>query len=177
MHGILRTRTSTLALTIALGASPSIATAVDDLADGSGGGPGTILAGTIVASHYVFSEPASTASRQGVVELDSDILGILTATATLEDSDFLSSTGVTYLNPDLRGLEGVDSVTSAGRRRIEATWTASSPGSFVRVLTAFSPAAAPSPATVGLLGLGLLWIGWLHRDRRAGRTDDRRSHH
>ena len=135
---------------------------VDDLADGLGGGvgAGVIAAGTVVASHYIFFDPPSSASQQGFVEFDSDILGILSSTGTMAASDFLINTGVNYLNPTLRGLESGDSVTITALRRIDVDWSAGSPGDYVRVLTAFSPTAAPSPTTLALLGAGLAVFGW-----------------
>jgi len=97
----------------------------------------------------------------GTVNFDSDVLAIITSTTNLAASDFLEKTGVNYLSPSLRGLEAGDSVTISGTRQILFDTTASSPGDYVRVLTAFSPAAAltPEPAAPLLLGTGLLAIG------------------
>jgi len=65
-----------------------VAINVDNLADGFGGEilGGTLAAGTVVASHYVFFDPASlffflTSSQEGTVTFDSPILAILTSTA------------------------------------------------------------------------------------------------
>lgn len=141
---------------------------VDDLADGLGGGtgPGVLAKGTVVASHYVFFDPAGTVSQQGFVTFDSDILGILSSTANLAASDFLINTGVTYLNPTLRGLEAGDSVTINGPRRIDVNWTASTPGDYVRVLTAFSPGATvPEPSVLALFGIGMIGLATMRRRR------------
>lgn len=116
------------------------------------GGPTTLAAGTIVASHYVFFDPAS-GSIDGRVDFDADVIAIITGTARLLASDFLGSAGVTYLNPSARGLESGDAVTLSGARQIAFRTTASSPGDYVRVLTAFSPGAVPEPGTIALLAI------------------------
>ena len=119
-------------------------------------GTSPIAAGTTVASHYIFFDPGPSQHIIGTVNFDSDILAIITSTGTLADSDFLARTGVNYLNPAARGLEPGDSVTISGSRQILFDTFASSPGDYVRVLTAFSPAAGvPEPGSVGLLGSGL----------------------
>jgi PEP-CTERM motif len=123
-----------------------------------------IPAGTIVASHYVFFDPGPSEHIIGTVDFDADILGIITATTELANSDFLANTGVNYLNPGNRGLEAGDSVTISGPRQILFDTVASSPGDYVRVLTAFSPtAAAPEPASLVLLGSGLMALAGLRR--------------
>ena len=133
-------------------------------------GSSPIPAGTIVASHYIFFDPGPAEHVIGTVDFDSDVLGILTTTSQLAATDFLANTGVNYLNPGLRGLEAGDSVTISGPEQILFDTVASSPGDYVRVLTAFSPGAGeatvPEPGSVGLVGSGLalLWAG-----TRAGR--------
>jgi hypothetical protein len=87
----------------------------------------------------------------GTVNFDSNVLSIVTSTSKLAASDFLANTGVNYLNPANRGLEAGDSVTISGQRQILFDTTASSPGDYVRVLTAFSPRAStgvPEPGSV-----------------------------
>jgi hypothetical protein len=93
-------------------------------------------------------------------------LGIITDTTDLAASDFLANTGVNYLNPGARDLEAGDSVTISGARQILFDTFASSPGDYVRVLTAFSPAAAaPEPASL----LRLMALADLRR-RRSSET-------
>jgi hypothetical protein len=138
-------------------------------------GASPIPAGTTVASHYIFFDPGPTEEVIGTVDFDSDVLAIITSTALLVESDVLANTGVNYLNPGNRGLEAGDSVTISGTRQILFDTVASSPGDYVRVLTAFSPAAAaaPEPGGIALLGIGLGAMGILARASRLHRPDRR----
>jgi len=143
--------------------------AVDDLADGLGGGsgPGIIPMGSTVASHYIFFDPVDN-SQIGTVSFDSDIVAIISSTANLAASDFLINTGVTYLNPSERGLESGDVVTITGLQMITVNWTASTPGDYIRVLTDFSPGAAvPEPASFWVVGSSL--VGLIGVSRRKAR--------
>ena len=119
-------------------------------------GTSPIAAGTRVASHYVFFDPSNPQNIQGHVNFDSKVLGIITSTGLLIASDFLAHTGVNYLSPSARGLEAGDSVTISGLNQIFFDTSASSPGDYVRVITAFSPAAAvPEPSTLAIAFTGL----------------------
>jgi hypothetical protein len=130
-------------------------------------GASPIPAGTTVASHYVFFDPGPTLHVVGTVDFDSNVLAIITSTTLLAASDILATTGVSYLNPGQRGLEAGDSVTISGPRQILFDTVASSPGDYVRVLTAFSPAAAaPEPGGIVLFGIGLGALGILARVSR-----------
>ena len=142
---------------------------IDILADGIGGGSGSgvISAGTIIASHYIFFDPASLRTQIGDITFDSNILGIITSSANLNDSDFLANTGVNYLSPGLRGLEGGDTVSITGLDTLSVNWSAGSPGDYIRVLTATSPSAVPVPAAVWLFGSGLVGLVGVARRRKA----------
>ena len=130
-------------------------------------GTGPLPIGTTVASHYVFFDPGPTQTMVATVTFDAPVLAILTSTARLAATDFLANTGVDYLNPGLRGLEVGDLVTISGPNQITFATSASSPGDYVRVLTAFSPAAAiPEPTTLLLLGVGMAAVGATVRRRK-----------
>jgi hypothetical protein len=140
-----------------------------------GGSP--IPAGTTAASHYIFFDPGPTQRVIGTVNFDSDVIAIFTSTGKLAASDFLANTGVNYLNPANRGLEAGDSVTISGQRQILFDTTASSPGDYVRVLTAFSPGAStgvPEPGSVASFGNGVAVVaallGWKRVRPRAEKS-------
>lgn len=142
---------------------------VNILADGLGGGSGSgiVSKGSTVASHYVFFDPLRLTRQAGTITFDSDIFGIITRTRDLAASDFLINTGVDYLNPGLRGLEGGDSVTITGLRTIAVDWAASSPGDYIRVLTDFSPGAViPIPAAIWLFGTGIAGLYGMFRIKK-----------
>jgi len=129
-------------------------------------GAGPIAAGTFVASHYVFFDPGPLISIVGTVDFDAPVLAIVTSTGNLFASDFLANTGVNYLNPSARGLEPGDFVTISGVNQIRFDTTASTPGDYVRVLTAFSPTAAPEPSSLAILGVAAVgFVCWRIRDR------------
>lgn len=151
-------------------------------------GVSSLNVGTIVASHYVFFDPGPSTSQQGFVDFDADILGVITSTDLLEDSDFLLNNNVNYLNPTLRGLEPGDSVSidTNNAKRLLVDWVASSPGDFVRVLTgesaggedpcSFNPPGVggcppsndvPEPPLLMLMAAGLLGLRLTHRKRKS----------
>lgn len=105
-----------------------------------GGEDGVIGEGQTVASHYVFFD--SIAGVQvGYVDFDAVIIGVAATQWTMGATDFLANTEVTYLNPDLRGLEPGDYVwiDPDDPFRLWVYWAGSSPGDYIRVFTARSP--------------------------------------
>jgi hypothetical protein len=113
----------------------------------------TIAAGTVVDSHYVFTDPSGTQRIVGTVDFDWPVIGVMTSTSTLNASDAALAAALTsYGSTGLRGLESGDSVTISGTNQVTIDFRAGSPGDYVRVVT-----LVPEPATVALLaGVGLL---------------------
>lgn len=127
--------------------------------------------GTIVASHYIFFDPDRTASQEGYILFDANIFAVFTSTVSLAESDYLANTGVTYLNPGLRGLEGGDvvSINGGNAKRLDVDWTASTPGDYVRVLTDRSPIADRVPdggTSIALMACGIAALGAFRRRSR-----------
>lgn len=113
-----------------------------DIAVDIGGEDGVIVAGTTVASHYVFFDSLNGV-QIGHVDFDAPILGIAAHRDTMAATDFLTDTGVEYLSVELRGLERGDTVwiDREDPHRLWVYWAGSSPGDYIRVFTATSPGA------------------------------------
>ncbi|MDJ0614306.1 MAG: hypothetical protein QNJ29_11575 [Rhizobiaceae bacterium] len=101
-----------------------------------GGTDGFIPMGEVVASHYVFFDSAAGIQR-GFVEFDAPILGVAAYQDTMAATDFLANNSVTYISPQLRGLEQGDLIwiDSEIPNRLWVSWSASSPGDYIRVFT------------------------------------------
>lgn len=137
----------------------------------AGGGDFLIKAGTIVSSHYLQWDPGngSSASVETTISLDSQVFAFITADQNLFASDFLGLPGLDYNDFTLRGLEGNDTTAFNGTD-VDIDWTASSPGDWTRLITAFSPTAEvpviPVPASLPLLAAGLGGLALLRRRQR-----------
>lgn len=107
-----------------------------------GGVDGRIAEGTVVASHYVFFD-SYDGIHHGYVRFDAPILGIAALPQSLDATDFLANTEVTYLSTDLRGLEQGDYVwvDEEDPHVLWVYWAGSSPGDYIRVFTERSPGA------------------------------------
>ena len=126
-----------------------------------------IEAGTVVSSHYLQWDPGngSSSSVETTISLDSQVFAFITADQNLFDSDFLGLPGLDYNDFDLRGLEPSDTTVLNGPD-VDIDWTASSPGDWTRLITAFSPTAVvPVPASLPLLAAGIGGLALLRRRR------------
>jgi hypothetical protein len=128
---------------------------------------GTLAAGTRVASHGIVYDPAASKSVIGSVTFDRKVLGILWLTSKLQATDALFGLPtITYNSPSARGLETVErGSTSFAGNTVFLSWTASSPGDNIRVLT-----AVPEAGTWAMLIAGFGMIGMAARRRKVAAT-------
>jgi len=119
--------------------------------------------GTLVRSHYIHFDvsPQSSASIQGRVRFDSNIIGVIVVNESgsrhLDDSDFLGAPTLFTHGNDNRGLEfATDAfrITILGDT-IEFDLSITQPGDFIRVLT---QGDIPAPGALSVVGLGLFCI-------------------
>lgn len=132
-----------------------------------------LVEGAIVASHYLFFDPKTRNEsdgyrQEGWVEFDSNVLAVFTSRDSLYATDYLAHTGVTYLNPEQRGLELDDMVWIDGTnpKRVNVEWCACTPGDYVRILTEKSPGGEEVPdsgLTITLMSIGLLILMVAHK--------------
>ena len=138
-----------------------------------------ILAGEVVASHYLAYDPKSS-GIEAIVTFDAPIIGVATSTNVLAGSDFLMNSAIEYLNPRARGLEGKDwiQIDPNDPNTLVLSLFASSPGDFIRVFTERSvvaedrgiseTVATPVPAASLLFVSGAMALAL--RRRKASRS-------
>ena len=127
-----------------------------------------LKAGTIVSSHYFQWDPGAGSSTRvsATIVTDSPVFAFITSDQNLFDSDAqLGLSGLDYADFSLRGLEGGDTTIFNGSS-VDISWSASSPGDWTRMVTAFSPAAVPVPAAIWLFASGLLGLVGLGKRRK-----------
>jgi PEP-CTERM motif len=131
---------------------------------------GSLAAGTNVASHYIFFDPASLGNASGSITFNRKILGIIRTSVGLDNTDAMFGVaGVGYVqgNP-LRGLEGTRAVPNSvffaiNGNTLTYDTVAGTPGDSFRVLTG----GVPEPATWAFMILGFGLIGGAMRSRKA----------
>ena len=127
-----------------------------------GNGDFLIKKGTIISSHYIQWDSDGAGDVQATIDLDSQVFGFITSRSNLLNSDYLGRTGVTYLDFSLRGSEAGDLTTFNGANT-DIDWFTTNPGDWARLITAYSPIAAPEPGMLALMGLGLFGLGFKRR--------------
>jgi len=134
------------------------------------GGGYWLAAGTIVSSHYLQWDPGegSSSTVSATIKLDSQVFAFMTDDSNLFASDeFLGLPGMNYSDFVYRGLE-VEDTTNFNGTDVDINWTASTPGDWTRLITAYSPAAVniPEPEMFGLFLLFLLLNQQIKRKKR-----------
>jgi len=121
--------------------------------------PGIIPAGTMVNSHYIYSDPVGGAESvyEGFVRFSQPIIGIIIFRAGLNGSDaILGAAGTTYADNAARGLElsaNADRfVITLSRFEVRYNFRTSGATDDIRVLTIPAPGAA-SLAAIGALAI------------------------
>ncbi|MCZ7562763.1 MAG: PEP-CTERM sorting domain-containing protein [Burkholderiales bacterium] len=135
---------------------------------------GSIAAGTLVQSHYIFFDPkdhqtVETGSYQAgttPITFAFPILGVISTKSGLDATNALFGvSGVTYATSTLIGLESGDVYSFAGNT-LSLDWSATDPGDHIRVITA----AVPEPGTYAMILAGLGLMGFMARRRLQGRS-------
>lgn len=131
--------------------------------------PGTIAAGTYVNTYLIHTDPVGTAStlfKNMSVTFDSKILGIITLTSGLNNTDAsLGNPNTTYPglhgNSANRGLESPDSLAWVSNDGLTLNFTTGANIDEIRVLTM----GTPEPSTLISCATGALFlgIGWIRR--------------
>ena len=95
-------------------------------------------AGSVVSSHYVIFDPASSESAEGTVTFDQPVLGIIKSNLRFNETDGLLGNPLTDYAIGNQQLEPADTVTMAGAT-ISFDLTSNSPGDAIRVITGVNP--------------------------------------
>jgi hypothetical protein len=133
---------------------------------------GTFLkAGTIVSSHYVEWDPSGTKRVEATITTDSEIFAFIFTDNNLFTSDeFLGLPGLDYNDFAFRGMEAGQDTIAYNGNSADINWSASNPGDWARMITAFSPGGispVPVPAAVWLFGTALIGLVGFSKRKKA----------
>lgn len=129
---------------------------------------GTVRAGMVVDSHYVFYDPPHPHMGQvGYVDFDRPVVSVVASNASVRETVEYGLDIVRYRGDPARGLEAEDQVWIDPQNpfRVWTSWFASRPGDHLRIFTDASSSdllATPLPAP-GLLLLGGVVALWVRR--------------
>ena len=138
---------------------------------------GWIEDGTLISSQYLLYDPTKRTRRSITATFDAPILGIMSTKKRLRRSDFLGAEGVDYRRFRHRWFEWRDSYRiSDDGYSVTLRLRASTPGDYLRVVTAgqtltppppppVDPPAVPEPGAALLFGAGALLLGAASRQR------------
>ncbi len=93
---------------------------------------------SIVSSHYIIFDPASSNTASGTVTFDEAVVGVITNNLRFNDTDDLLGNPATNYAIGSQGLENLDSVIISGNT-IQYSLTSGSPGDAIRVITSSNP--------------------------------------
>lgn len=127
--------------------------------------PGVIPAGTVVSSHYLYSDPvaSSAALYQGFMDFDQPVIGIIVLRSELNASDWLGAPGTIYADNVARGMEVVSNeffFLSVSTFRVGFQFNTTSATDDIRVIT-----LVPAPGAVGAFACASLWAARRRRGR------------
>lgn len=112
--------------------------------------PGIIPAGTVVSSHYLYSDPVGSAAGlyQGFMDFDQPVIGVIVLRSELNASDWVGAPGTVYADNVARGMEVVSNeffFLSVSTFRVGFQFNTTSATDDIRVIT-----LVPAPGVAGL---------------------------
>ena len=118
--------------------------------------PGVIPAGTVVSSHYLYSDPVGSGAGlyQGFMDFDQPVIGVIVLRPELNASDWVGAPGPVYADNVARGMEVVSNeffFLSVSTFRVGFQFNTTSATDDIRVIT-----LVPAPGVAGICaGLGV----------------------